>query len=107
MKIAILHCKNSSKVCTGAACFKAYNNCLKSFEQYKGNKPELAAFFDCGGCEIDREVDAGMIEKMERLRSEGVDKIHVGICINQKCPHYNSIMNMLDKYKIEYELGTH
>jgi predicted metal-binding protein len=48
-----------------------------------------------------------MIEKMERLKSEGVDKIHVGICINQKCPHYNSIMNMLDKYKIEYELGTH
>ena len=49
MKIAIMHCRDSSSVCTGAACFKAYNNCLKSFQQYEGNKPELAAFFDCGG----------------------------------------------------------
>jgi predicted metal-binding protein len=49
MKIAILHCRKSMDVCTGAACFKAYNHDLASFAQYAGNRPELAAFFDCGG----------------------------------------------------------
>lgn len=107
MKIAILHCRKSSNVCTGAACFRAYNNSLKSFEQYKDEKPELAAFFDCGGCGIDRNTDAGMIEKMDRLKSEGVEKIHVGICINEKCNQYNDIIEMLDRYKIDYEFGTH
>lgn len=107
MKIAILYCKKSSKVCTGASCFKAYNNSLKSFEQYKLNKPELSAFFDCGGCNIDRKIDSGMIEKMERLKSENVDKIHLGICINNKCPNYENIIEMLENYQIQYEKGTH
>lgn len=107
MKIAILHCRKSSNVCTGAACFKAYNNCLKHFEQYKENKPELAAFFDCGGCGINRNTDEGIIEKMDRLKSESIEKIHIGICINEKCPQYNDIMQMLDKYEIPYEFGTH
>ncbi len=26
-----------------------------------------------------------MREKMERLKSEGVEKVHVGICVGQKC----------------------
>lgn len=107
MKIAILHCRKSSNVCTGAACFKAYNNFLKHFEQYKEAKPELAAFFDCGGCGICRSKDDGMIEKMERLKSEGVEKIHIGICINEKCPSYDDIMEMMNKYEIPYEFGTH
>ncbi len=107
MKIAIMHCRQASDVCTGASCFKAFNNCLKHFEQYKENKPELAAFFDCGGCEIDRKTDPGMIEKMDRLKSEGVDKIHIGVCIREKCPSFNNIIEMLDRYEIPYEFGTH
>lgn len=107
MKIAILHCRKSSNVCTGAACFKAYNNSLKSFEKYKGKKTELVAFLDCGGCGIDRATEPGIIEKMDRLKSEGVEKIHIGICINEKCPQYNEIIEMLDRYSIDYEFGTH
>ncbi|MCT4565247.1 MAG: CGGC domain-containing protein [Maledivibacter sp.] len=107
MKIAILHCRKSSNVCTGAACFKAYNDCSKNFEQYKYNKPQLAAFFDCGGCSINQNTDDGMIEKMNRLKFEGIEKIHIGICINEKCPRYNDIIQMLDEYEIPYEFGTH
>ncbi|MEF9984383.1 MAG: CGGC domain-containing protein [Oscillospiraceae bacterium] len=107
MKISILHCKNASNVCTGASCFKAYNNCLKSFEQYKDNKPELAAFFDCGGCDINRKTNAGMIEKMERLKSEGIEKVHIGVCINEKCRYLDDILQMLNDFDIPYEFGTH
>lgn len=108
MKIAILHCRKASDVCTGAACFKAYHQNLKSFAQYRDNQPELAAFFDCGGCGIDRAANPGMVEKMQRLKSEGVDKIHIGICVNpQKCSHYQEILALLDQYEIPYELGTH
>ena len=108
MKIAILHCRKASDVCTGAACFKAYHRNLKSFAQYRGAQPELAAFFDCGGCGIDLAADPGMAEKMERLKSEGVSKVHVGICVKpEKCPHYHQILSLLDQYGIPYELGTH
>lgn len=41
MKIAILHCRRSSNVCTGAACFRAFNACEKSFQQYAGQVPTL------------------------------------------------------------------
>lgn len=107
MKIAILHCRKSSNVCTGAACFKAYNNDLKSFAQYAGNRPELAAYFDCGGCDIDRASDPGMTEKLERLVKEGVDKVHIGACVYKKCPHYAEITAALDAHGLPWEEGTH
>ena len=107
MKIAILHCRRSSDVCTGAGCFRAYNNCEKSFAQYAGDQPLLAAFLDCGGYGIDRAEDPGMIEKMEALQHIGVEKIHLGICINEKCPSLSNIIEMLDRYGIAYEFGTH
>lgn len=107
MKIAILHCRRSSNVCTGAACFRAFNACEKSFQQYAGQSPTLAAFFDCGGCGIDRNIDAGMIEKMEALKRIGVEKIHLGICIRDNCPDLPNILAMLKQYEIPYEFGTH
>ena len=45
-KIAILHCKKSGRVCTGAACFRAFYDRKKSFEQYEGQPVELSAYFD-------------------------------------------------------------
>ena len=107
MKIAIIHCRKSSEVCTGAGCINAFNKKSSSFEQYKGIETELCAFMDCGGCNIDRKTHKGMIEKMDRLKSMNVDKIHIGVCINEKCPHFINIIEMLDRYKIVYEFGTH
>jgi predicted metal-binding protein len=107
MKIAILHCRKSMDVCTGAACFKAYNHDLASFAQYAGDRPELAAFFDCGGCGIDRAQNAGVLEKLERLKSEGVEKVHVGVCVGHKCPEREEILALLDRYGLPYEFGTH
>ncbi len=107
MKLAILHCKKATEVCTGASCFKAYNSKLKNFEQYIGLNTELIAFFNCGGCNIDIKTDRGMLEKIERLKKEGVEKIHIGVCITRKCPHFDDIISMLSHYNIPYEFGTH
>lgn len=107
MKIAILHCRKASDVCTGAACLNAYHNRKKSFAQYGDENLELAAFFDCGGCGIDRAVHSGMQEKLERLRKEAVCKIHIGVCIDKKCPEMDNIIAMLEQYRIPYEFGTH
>ncbi len=62
-KIAILHCKKSGRVCTGAACFRAFYDRKKSFEQYEGQPVELSAYFDCNGCEADKLNDPGFTEK--------------------------------------------
>ena len=43
-KIVILTCKKASRVCTGAACLKAFNQKTKTFEQYLDEPIELEAF---------------------------------------------------------------
>ncbi len=58
-KIAILHCRKSGNVCTGAACFRSFYDRKKAFEQYQGQNVELSAYFDCNGCEADKLTDPG------------------------------------------------
>ena len=65
-KIVILTCKKASRVCTGAACLKAFNQKTKTFEQYLDEPIELEAFFQCNGCDENGEGiwDEGMEEKV-------------------------------------------
>lgn len=107
MKIAILHWPPFLQRLYWSGVLPAFNACEKSFQQYAGQAPTLAAFFDCGGCGIDRNTDAGMIEKMEALKRIGVEKIHLGICIRDNCPDLPNILAMLKQYEIPYEFGTH
>ena len=106
MNIAILNCHNATKVCTGASCFKAYNGAEKSFADYQ-EKPTLCAFFHCGGCGMDWENDTDMAHKMERLKTEGVTRVHVGVCVGPKCENRGRILAMLNRYGMEIVEGTH
>lgn len=63
MKIAMLNCLKSNKVCTGAACLSAMNSRSRSFEQYQDTPLELVALARCNGCEAG--IDAGFQEKLE------------------------------------------
>lgn len=38
MKIGILNCLKANECCAGAACLKALNNRVRSFERYDGKK---------------------------------------------------------------------
>ena len=106
MNIAIMHCQKATNVCTGAACFKAYNNATHTFAEYP-EKPKICAFFHCGGCDIDRKNDPGMIKKMTRLQTEGVERVHMGVCIGSECEKRDEIIAMLEQYDMEIVCGTH
>lgn len=106
-KIAILHCKKSGRVCTGAACFRTFYDRKKSFAQYAGQDVELSAYFDCNGCEADKLTDPGFCEKLERMKQEHVDKIHIGICAVHKCDQLALIEQALTEHGLAFEEGTH
>ncbi len=106
MNIAIFRCRKSNDVCTGYSCLNAFYNKKASFDKYN-EEDRLIAFFDCGGCGVDRKNDPGIQEKMELLVEKKVDIVHIGICINKKCKEYDDMIEMLERYKINYTFGTH
>ncbi len=114
-KIAILTCLNACKVCTGASCLHAWNEKIKSFERYRNEDVQLAAFMHCNGCGTDPETDAGMAEKIERLEKISVSVVHTGVCTvmgrpqeeRRVCPSIVKITEMLKSRGIEIVSGTH
>ena len=52
MKIAMLNCLKSNKVCTGAACLSAMNSRSRSFEPYQDTPLELVAMARCNGWNV-------------------------------------------------------
>ena len=106
-KIAILHCKKSGRVCTGAACFRTFYDRKKSFAQYAGQEVELSAYFDCNGCEADKLTDPGFTEKLQRMNQEHVDKVHIALCAVSSCPQLDKVKQALENQGIVYEEGTH
>ena len=112
-KIAILTCLNACRCCTGAACMDAWNNRKIGFAMYRDQEVMLCAFLHCNGCGSDPETDPGMIEKLDRLQSEGVTVVHTGICtvIDKEhrtyCPSIVKIIAMLRARGIETVYGTH
>lgn len=107
----MLTCLRSNEVCTGAACFGAFNGRKKSFERYEGEDVQLAGFMKCNGCEKDPLQDAGIREKVERLKKEGVEAVHVGVCTKKRdgsrCANIAAIMEMIEAQGIELVDGTH
>ena len=114
MKIAILTCLNSNDVCTRAGCLQAFFQ-RKDFFQNYGEDVELTALMTCNGCKKERsmepEEDAGMQEKIQRLKDENVEVVHVGVCRNTQdkteCPRMTRITHMLEKEGIRIVRGTH
>lgn len=109
LRIAIMICKKSAEGCTGAACFWAYDAQERSFAQYRQSDipVKLWGFFHCGGCDIDRATDKGLHKKLDRLREEGVKKVHLGVCIRNACPRIEEHRSILAQYGLESEVGTH
>ena len=106
-KIGILPCRKVGLTCTGAGCFKVYNEKLKFFERYKDEDVQLSVFFDCSGCEADKKTDAGFLKKMRRLKENDIEIVHLSQCIGDECPHRNEIIDALKNNEIEIVEGTH
>ncbi len=108
-KVAILNCQRALSVCTGASCFHAWHQKTGAFQRYLGEDVELAAFWYCNGCGVPLS-DAGLQEKMERIKSMGVDTIHLGVCTKikgEECPLITEMADDLAAAGIEIVRGTH
>lgn len=110
-KIALLNCLNSNRVCTGASCLHAFNTLAGGFERYLDEEIELVADMKCNGCEAKPDIDAGMIEKIERLKSIGTQVLHIGKCTIEKdgkeCSIITETAKILESHGIEIVRGTH
>lgn len=112
-KIAILSCLNACQVCTGAACFQAWNEKAKHFSRYAQQDVTLVAFLHCNGCGKDPVEDKGIKEKLDRLQSMGVNTVHTGVCTMKdtkqdiQCPNIAKILDMLHERGIHTIQGTH
>ncbi len=114
IKIGILHCLEATKVCAGCGCLNAFNLKKGSFTEYT-TEDILAAYFTCNGCKKQNEVspkeDMGMIEKVDRLQSEGIDVVHVGVCCENAdgrlCGRMEEIIEMIKLKGIQIKSRTH
>lgn len=113
-KIGTLTCLLSNRVCARASCMKAFNNREAYFNSYPADT-QLAALMTCNGCssitEADPSDDKGIQEKIQRLKKEGVDTVHVGICTvmrnGKACGRITTIRRMLEDAGIHTVDGTH
>ena len=112
-KIAILRCLHSNDVCTGAACFDAFNHKKAHFAAYQ-EELELVAFWSCNGCDGLEYAPEGLEEKIERIFSCGIDVLHIGVCtrikeqgVVKECPVISEIAQRFESRGIKVVRGTH
>lgn len=110
-KIIVVNCLKANRVCTGAACLRAFNERTKTFARYGDEPLELVAFFRCNGCDAP-ENDPGMEEKIQRLLSLDADAAHIGVCTKNKadgtrCPVIERVMDRLAAGGVTLVDGTH
>lgn len=111
MKIAILACLKANDVCAGVACLDALEQRRAYFREYAGEQVQLCAFLRCSQCGADPQDDPGMMEKLERIVSCGVETAHIGICASHRdgthCPHMQKTADWLEEKGIRVVWGTH
>ena len=69
----------------------------------------------CNGCKganpTDPIEDKGILEKIDRMVSEKISAIHVGVCRlpdgKHECPRMTQICNMIEERGIKVVRGTH
>ncbi|MGI6544976.1 MAG: CGGC domain-containing protein [Fastidiosipilaceae bacterium] len=111
-KIAMLNCDKANAVCTGASCMAAFLERKASFSVYKNQQAQLVAFMRCNGCDSEPTTDAGIVEKVERLKAIGTQIVHIGVCTvrpdtGRECPTISKIAEMIEERGIAVVRGTH
>lgn len=113
-KIGTLTCLKSNHICARVSCLNAFNNRTGYFQDYPEDT-QLVAMMTCNGCKVSSETDPSedkrIMEKIRRLKYEGVEKVHVGVCVmiqdGGECRHITTIRKMLEEEGIPTVDGTH
>lgn len=112
-KIGILTCLHSNDVCARVGCLRAFFERRDFFKEY-GPETGLGAVMTCNGCASERgyapREDPGIREKLEKLVSENITAVHVGVCRmhgGKECPRMTEICRMAQESGIRVVRGTH
>lgn len=110
-KLAILTCLQANDVCAGVSCLEALAARRGGFIPYAGQEVQLCAFLRCSHCGANPTEDTGMLEKLERIASCGVEVAHIGVCAQKKngarCPQMAQAAAWLEARGIEVVWRTH
>ena len=107
MNIAIMACRKLSNKCSGTGCFNAYNNSQDAFECYKDEKPILKSFFYCSGCKKMIFEDEDWENKINQLKRNDVDVIHIALFAKVECRDYDKHERLLSQEGFKVIHGTH
>ena len=90
MKVSILVREETLQRCTGKGCLAAFFQKKDAFARY-AEEPELelAAFTHAGG---------DMTHKIEMLRGNGVDVVHLSSCLRSKAKNYEELAEILGRH---------
>lgn len=88
LKIAILVREETTAKCTGQGCLRSFFAKTAGFARYRGREVELAGFFHSGG-----DLD----HKLAKLKSAGVQVIHVSTCMRGKYPGYEALVRKIGR----------
>lgn len=113
-KIGILTCLHSNDVCARVSCLESFAEKKDFFKEYD-ETARLAAFMTCNGCRGERPAepgeDPGILEKLNRLVSENIGCVHVGVCRmqrnGQECGRITQICELMEERGIRVVRGTH
>ena len=108
--LAILCCLKANDVCAGVGCLRALRERTGGFSCYQGEDTELLAFLRCSQCGVPLEENAGMREKLERLKTIGTQVVHIGVCAQKDkkpCPCMAQSAQWLEQQGIRVVWRTH
>lgn len=104
-KIMIFVCGEVSKKCTANGCFRTFNEKVDSFEVYKDEEIQMAAFNTCPGC--DQDPLGNLRSKIEKIKKSGTDTVHISTCIRGRCENYESFAEILAEAGLDVVGYTH
>lgn len=113
-KIGILACNKANKVCAACSCLNAFNDKTFAFKAYENEDVILGAFFRCSHCQdVSVEEDKDFQDKVERLKRENIEVMHVGVCMERtdsngpSCKKVADMKRYLEDEGIKVVVGTH
>jgi predicted metal-binding protein len=110
MNVAVLSCKHiKDESCIGChRCLTAWDKKEGEFSQYHSDD-KLKALVHCGDC-----PGTGAVVRLMQLKTwmlpfqEKIDQLHIGTCLQNHCPHAETIINMVKaKAGVPVIEGTH
>ncbi|MGX8794996.1 CGGC domain-containing protein [Fusibacter sp. JL298sf-3] len=106
MKIAVMACRKLVNKCTGIGCYNAFHKKAHAFAPYVNEDVEMSCLFYCAGCAETVYDGEDWSHKVEQLKRNGVETVHLARCIEVECAQYHAHINRLEPH-FKVVCGSH